>query len=221
MTLASINELYLPTQNIYPNSNWISIYSSDLVINGEPVKEGTMVYARDAQGNLCGEMRITQPGFFELMPVYMDDPRTSQIDEGAQIGDSLSIYINNYLLPVKIPVTVCGQMEDLNHYITGIDTAVSINLPQKYDLGQNYPNPFNNTTFIPYQLPVAGKVEISIYNILGQKVCDILNGFHPPGNYREIWNGRNMSGHAVASGIYFCRMKSGVFEKMRKIILIK
>ena len=91
------------------------------------------------------------------------------------------------------------------------------NKPSDFRLFQNYPNPFNPKTVISYQLPEVSQVELSIYNILGQKVDVLVNRKQAAGNYRVEWNA---SGYA--SGLYFYKLqtKNG-FLQIRKMLLVK
>jgi len=94
-------------------------------------------------------------------------------------------------------------------------------LPETYELHQNYPNPFNAETIIEYQIPEAGKVEISIYNTLGQKVRTLVNSSITAGYHETKWNGMNDAGETVSSGIYFITLKAGNFIKTRKMIYLR
>jgi len=89
-------------------------------------------------------------------------------------------------------------------------------IPNEYSLSQNYPNPFNPSTLIEYSLKNDGKVTINIYNILGELVTSLVNGYQSAGNYKVVWNASQFS-----SGIYFYRIKSGDFSQIKKMVLIK
>ena len=91
--------------------------------------------------------------------------------------------------------------------------------PSNFELQQNYPNPFNPSTTITYSLPERAKVNIEIYNLLGQKVNTIYDGVEAAGVHSVMWNAHNYS-----SGIYFYRMRAGgekTFESTRKLVLIR
>ena len=99
-------------------------------------------------------------------------------------------------------------------------------LPAEYVLHQNYPNPFNPTTRIQYDLPEASNVRLSIYNILGQEVKTLVDGYVDAGYQSVEWNSTNNSGTVLPSGVYIYRMqaqsvKSGEFHQVKKMILIK
>ncbi|HAH50843.1 MAG TPA: T9SS C-terminal target domain-containing protein [Balneola sp.] len=89
-------------------------------------------------------------------------------------------------------------------------------IPNETTLGQNYPNPFNPTTTIPFSLKEAVNVEITIYNMLGQKVTSLVNERFTAGNHLATWDASSM-----ASGMYIYRLKAGNVVKTKKLMLIK
>ena len=93
--------------------------------------------------------------------------------------------------------------------------------PDKFSLSQNYPNPFNPETEIQYFLPRATKVELIIYNILGEKVKTLVSQFEAAGMKRVRWEATNDRGDPVASGIYFYRIKAGEFSQFEKMVLMR
>ena len=100
-------------------------------------------------------------------------------------------------------------------------TIVSIendgaNNPQYFQLKQNYPNPFNPSTMINYQLPMISEVELSIYNMLGEKVTTLLSEKQEAGSYQVVWNAEN-----YPSGIYMYKLVSEDAIEMKKCVLLK
>jgi len=106
-----------------------------------------------------------------------------------------------------------GLSDEDTHYVYYDDEMAKraseskVNIPQRFVLEQNHPNPFNPETEIRYALPRAGRVELVILNISGQVVRTLVASEQAPGTYRQVWDGRDRSGHAVASGIYLCRLQ--------------
>ena len=94
-------------------------------------------------------------------------------------------------------------------------------LPLAFALYQNYPNPFNPTTIISYDLPEATRVELVIYDILGQRVVTIKNGRQEAGSYQVRWNGTNDLGAPVSTGLYFYQLNSTPFSATRKMVFMK
>jgi len=104
---------------------------------------------------------------------------------------------------------------------TDVEQDLPSGLPSAYVLHQNYPNPFNPSTVIEYSIPRRSQVEITLYNLLGQKVKTLVDKAEPAGNYSAYWNGTDYSGKPVASGVYLYRLKAGDFVETRKMILLK
>ncbi len=97
---------------------------------------------------------------------------------------------------------------------------VNIGLPVKFSLSQNYPNPFNPSTKINYDLPVDGKVSITLYDISGREISELVNEIKTAGYYTVNFNGSNLS-----SGTYFYRIVSEgngqSFVSTKKMMLLK
>lgn len=89
------------------------------------------------------------------------------------------------------------------------------------NLEQNYPNPFNPTTDIRYSLATDAQVNLVIYNILGQKVRELVNAQQPAGWYTAHWDGKDELGRPTASGIYFARLVVGDFVDTKRMLLVK
>lgn len=84
-----------------------------------------------------------------------------------------------------------------------------------------YPNPFNPSTNIAYSLKEAGTVQFEIFNLMGQKVWSASKTHSLSGVYTLRWDGIDFSGNAVASGIYYYRMKCGTYSSSKKMVLLK
>jgi hypothetical protein len=94
-------------------------------------------------------------------------------------------------------------------------------LAEKFSLSQNYPNPFNPTTQISFNIAKAGKYDLSVFNIIGQKIRTIANKEFNNGLKTVSWNGLNDSGLAVGSGIYFYKLSGNGIELTKKMVLIR
>ncbi len=99
-------------------------------------------------------------------------------------------------------------------FATGVE-EISDLIPGDYKVA-NYPNPFNPVTKIRYAIPEKGLVTLAVYNILGQKVADLLNKELSAGTYETDFNGSNLS-----SGTYICILNSNGYTKTTKLLLIK
>ena len=83
---------------------------------------------------------------------------------------------------------------------------VKIPLPEEYVLYQNYPNPFNPVTKIRYEIPKRERVNLTIYNVMGQKVATLVDEEKTPGYYVAEWNGKDEYGRDASTGVYIYRL---------------
>ncbi len=93
--------------------------------------------------------------------------------------------------------------------------------PTRFALFQNYPNPFNSSTTLHYDLPKPSSVVISIYDILGNEVIELVNEEQHYGYKKIIWNGENREGNKVSPGVYFYKAKLGELIETKKMTLMK
>lgn len=94
VTILFILQISLSAQ-VIPTNEWVSFYSSNSTLNGEPLKIGDVIRAYDPDGILCGEFTVHTEGYYGYLNVYKDDFTTPNIDEGAEPGDTISFTINN------------------------------------------------------------------------------------------------------------------------------
>jgi len=85
----------------------------------------------------------------------------------------------------------------------------------------NYPNPFNPSTTIAFSIPKDSNTKLSVYNIKGQKVKDIISGELSKGFHKAIWDGKDSTNRSVSSGIYIFRLASDGKVSVRKAMLMK
>jgi hypothetical protein len=107
-----------------------------------------------------------------------------------------------------------------------MDMARDVQIPDRYALDQNYPNPFNLTTSIQLQIPNSkskspAHTTLAVYNILGQEVRVLVDEVKEAGYYSVTWDGRDGSGHEMASGVYFYRLTAGEFRDTKRMMLVK
>lgn len=123
----------------------------------------------------------------------------------------------------KIKATVTEMLEEYG--IVFPETTANSNFEDKATEFQiktgNYPNPFNLQTEIVYSLPTDSYVKLTIYNIQGQKVRQLVDEYQSAGTKEVIWNGRDETGNGVASGIYFYRIQAGPNTETNCMVLLK
>ena len=110
-----------------------------------------------------------------------------------------------------------------DHTIISLNSGKNDNIVDVYDISllQNYPNPFNPETKIAYTIPEEIQVELSVYNLKGQKVINLSNGIETAGKHVVVWNGKDKNKNDVSSGVYFYKLSVGKTTIKRKMILIK
>jgi len=137
------------------------------------------------------------------------------------LGDDLQVYPgfdpdSGYEIPARSVVTFIGEIED---------TSIIGNLPEfdpeTYQLFQNYPNPFNRSTMLAYYLPEAGHVQLSVFNLLGEKVIKFTYAKKSRGVHYAIWEGKDSENRHVGSGVYIYSLQAGRQQKSRKMLYVK
>ncbi|MFA5832654.1 MAG: DUF3160 domain-containing protein [Bacteroidota bacterium] len=109
--------------------------------------------------------------------------------------------------------------------VTGVlQQSDDMKIPSQLTLGNNYPNPFNSSTIISFSIPRSlsnHRVELTIYDVQGRRVKQLLQQQMPEGNYAARWDGTAENGKGAASGVYFYHLISGDQRQIGKMSLIK
>ena len=105
--------------------------------------------------------------------------------------------------------------------ITGVERINNEVTPATFELTQNYPNPFNPSTQIGFALPKASNVRVNIYDITGKLVRALVNESYAAGKYTATWDGQNLNGQQVTSGVYIYRIEAGSFTATKKMLMLK
>lgn len=94
-------------------------------------------------------------------------------------------------------------------------------VPDIFGLAQNYPNPFNPATEIRYDLPVDCHVTLEIYSVLGVRVVTLVDEYQKAGSKIARWNGKDVRGTPVSSGVYFYKLQAGSYTEIKKMVLLR
>ncbi len=124
------------------------------------------------------------------------------------IADAVMIMINRKQSPDVVIVDVKENLSDRDI------------IPNESNLGQNYPNPFNPSTTIEYKIEKDGLVNLSVYNILGQKVTELVNEIQNSGNYKISFDAE-LHGNNLSSGVYFYTLKTNNFQSSKKMVYLR
>lgn len=116
-------------------------------------------------------------------------------------------------------------------WVSDIDSGFSVNnnyvkvdnltKSKEYNLYSNYPNPFNSMTTIVYELPIKARLNLTIYNLKGEKIKTLLDEDKHAGTYTTNWNGKDDYGKDVPSGLYLCNLRSKNYNKTTKVSFLK
>ncbi|MFZ5516023.1 MAG: FlgD immunoglobulin-like domain containing protein [Candidatus Zhuqueibacterota bacterium] len=198
----------------FPNSLFVGmefslnpqIYPADSVDSVVPILPATSALMDTAYLNSLGIVSDYQGGSSEnaklvyfTFPFELIEPASAQIDVMQRI---LSFFY-------VIDAVESRQNEG------------SIELPETFLLEQNYPNPFNASTRLKFYAPNSGVVNVTIYNVAGQKIRTVVNDRVSAGYHEAAWDGLNDAGEKMASGLYFIRLDAFGFQQVRKMILLE
>ncbi|MFZ5979703.1 MAG: T9SS type A sorting domain-containing protein [Candidatus Zixiibacteriota bacterium] len=139
------------------------------------------------------------------------------VDYGGRGGHIISAY--EHIIGASNGYSI--HMYDISGILTEITPTDEELLPTTYSLSQNYPNPFNPATTIEYTLPRRSRINLTVYNILGQNVATLVDREETAGRHTAEWDGLDKNGQPVASGVYFYRIKTDNYNESKKMILLK
>jgi len=197
---------------------------------GDSVVRNLVIYS--ANSSISGKVTLNglAPGFQIQLSASNEDSTQSVTYSDAATGN-FSFPVTNKVYNYHINYNNIQQTIYMNDVVahpgdTNVLVALSTtplgvketpgNMPKQFSLGQNYPNPFNPSTVIEYQIPVSGFVSLTVYNVLGETVAQLVNKAQSAGTYKATFNSANLT-----SGIYFYKLNIGNFSSVKKMILLK
>ncbi len=147
---------------------------------------------------------------YKLMGTIIDESPVTDL------YNSINFALNSSTATALDLVDVHVDQIALDDVPVGVKADEKPGLPTVYALDQNYPNPFNPTTTIKFAVPKAGDVSLVVFDVLGRKVAELVNGTFNAGYYQVEFNASNL-----ASGIYFYSIEAGEFANVKKLMLLK
>ncbi len=164
-------------------------------------------------------IKQTQAMQFFKMPVELLIYYSAQDKDTIKVNNDIQNQLFTFTLTKK-PILV---IFDPNYNILIKQSTIAIGvtnlnteLPLKFNLYNNYPNPFNPVTFIEFDIAEKSRVKITIFNIQGKLVCNLVDEEMKPGRYKTDWNAVNYS-----SGVYFFKLEASNYVQTKKMVLIK
>jgi hypothetical protein len=154
-------------------------------------------------------------------PYFDSGPSIQQTEDGGYIIAGTSEFADStneadvYLI----------KTDSFGHVGINTNDPIETNIPKTFSLSQNYPNPFNPSTTIAFDIPGTPDnkqpVSLTIYDLRGRRVRELLNSDFEPGTHKVHWDGKNDRGESVASGIYLYRLKAGDETCTRKMMVLE
>lgn len=216
---------------LVPNSNLININIVVYRVTPSPMSSGTIsghIYLNlNIPGNPPGSypyerdaiLYVKQGSSFMRFAVSREDNSyiTSILNPG---NYDLYVYRAGYHSAFRSVTIGTGNLDTINFTLDTMNVIglenISTRIPSGYKLEQNYPNPFNPSTAIRFSLPDAGRVTLSIFNVLGQRIAEPVDAFLQAGEYIYRYDAAELP-----SGIYFYTLSTDRFNETRKMVLIK
>ncbi len=150
--------------------------------------------------------------FYGRNLAYTIDDGLTWIKEEFEFNKDIILQLNGMFCTAEGEVWVWGN----NGLILANDLIVPSDTPDNYRLSQNYPNPFNSETVIEFSISKGGYTSLKIYNILGEEIAALVDGYLDIGSFKHIVKGKNLS-----SGVYFYRLVTDNYVETRKMIILK
>ncbi len=185
-----------------------------LAFNQPFVQDSLAVKIFPSWMKMSGLPSVLQPGQFESIVLEYNSKYLGLGEHSARLifaGEDSAGLVS----PVAVDITTLVDQK------LPVGERESGNLPRNFALTQNYPNPFNQSTSISYYLNQSGPVQLVVFNLLGELVRELVDGYQSVGEHQIFWDGLNSQGMPVASGVYFYRIQTNNETKSRKMLLLK
>ena len=145
--------------------------------------------------------------------------------KGEQRGRFISVFVDTFttLTPTE---RYASPLTNFRFYIRHQSTVTAISdgknlFPNTYHLYCNFPNPFNPTTNITYDLPRTTHAKLTIHDILGRKVKQLVDEQKHAGQHTVVWDATNENSEQVSTGLYLCKMEADGVVEVIKLALVK
>ncbi|MFQ5499166.1 MAG: PKD domain-containing protein [Candidatus Zixiibacteriota bacterium] len=216
--IANTGQPQATSLGVTPSRTWMSVYGSNITVDGKAIDNNAVIEIYTEAGVLAGHGEYVDSKL-KFTAIYGQDDMDDFTAQYPSTGDRVSIHIDGVATYPEITFEGEGSRVRLGALSTSEGDGNA--LPTSYSLAQNYPNPFNPTTVISFTLPTTGHVELSVYNVLGQKIRTLAAGEMTVGEHQVTWDATDDGGNEVSTGMYFYRLETGDFSETRKMVLMK
>ena len=194
------------------SENQAFYFVKDATINGEKLDNNDLIIAYNGD-EVIGSRYWN--GEYTDVPAMGIDSDLIEFTEGYAVeGDKITFKV----------LTSSGDLIDMdsdvqlewNYLSMSIINLVDIYIPNEITLGNAYPNPFNPITTLSYEIPSEMHVDLSVYDLAGRQVDELISKIHGQGQYEVTWNADKF-----ATGVYMVKLTTGNIVQVQKVILIK
>ena len=182
------------------------------IVFGNEAREKYRNAAQHILASLCSSAYLAAGTNSRGILLHGVGNRMNQDRDDGEVDVSL-IYADYFFIEAML------QYKKIAAPTVAVDASLSV--PSTIHLFQNYPNPFNGKTVVSYEVPGNGEVDLSIYSLLGKKVKTLVDRLQVSGRHTVTWDGSDESGSPVASGAYYCRLRTDKSVVMKRMLLIK
>ncbi len=240
------NGLYTFVTQATPGHSGSYAVQGSVVNMGAITMPAVISAGSDGKGFAISQRYAALHGFYKFTPVNGDgfmvsvlmDLGTSGVGAGSFLELSPQVNFREFVAPIiypgsdvpdKIEITLSmmnpGGLTSVGSIFVvddiSLSTTTGVNdlangLPKGFRLEQNYPNPFNPTTSIVYDVPSQSHVRLTVLDVLGREVAQLVNGTIAPGRYKAVFDA-----HGLSSGVYVCRLQAGSFTAFTKMMLVR
>ncbi len=224
-TTADQHYLYLCDELANAPSPDVTIW--DITDPSVPVRVGQIADANATVHNIfvVGDLAYTAYYSSGFRVYDITDPVrpvvAGQYDTNKRSGEGFIGAIGAYVFLPSGNILICDIENGLFVFTVTPAVASDEDAGASFVLEQNFPNPFNPSTRIPFELTRGGRVALAVYDVAGRRVRAVLDRELPAGLHEAEWDGKDDAGRAVASGVYFYRMRAGAQTETRRMVLVK
>ncbi|MBN2543684.1 VWA domain-containing protein [bacterium] len=163
---------------------------------------------------------LTSPGMSLIGPDSLFF-NCSEAGVSFAIGETVNVSLLRFCDSPDYGYPNCADSVEWHFYIVSYAVDDQSDLPLDFELGNAFPNPFNAATSISYALPERANVTLSIYDILGNRIRNLVDNTQKTGYYKVQWDGRNDNGSLCASGLYFYIVHAGGYSEIKACLMLK
>ena len=215
----------IPEQTILESGGFIVLAKDTAIFSGffpgVSSVVGNLNFGLSGGGEL---IRLYDANDVAIDQVLYDDsyPWPEEADGGGPTLELTNPALDNYL-PESWAYSnnMYGTPGSENSTYQGLVTENVLPLPTDFILAQNYPNPFNPKTVIQYEIPYLEHVTITVYDIMGREVIQLVDKVQEPGYKAIAWDAKNDVGLSVGTGLYFYQLKTTTYVNTKKMVLVR